>query len=50
VEIFYTSSEKTGTVTSMLDPAPPQAPQFLLDAVRRVVTPVVRLLLHFGIT
>jgi hypothetical protein len=34
----------------MPDPAAPQAPQFLLDAVRRMVTPVVRLLLHFGIT
>ncbi len=34
----------------MPDPAVPQAPPFLLDAVRRVVTPVVRLLLHFGIT
>lgn len=34
----------------MPDSAPPHAPQFLLDAVRRIVTPVVRLLLHFGIT
>ncbi len=34
----------------MSDPAAPQAPRFLLAAVRRVVTPVVRLLLHFGIT
>ena len=34
----------------MPDSTPPHAPQFLLDAVRRIVTPVVRLLLHFGIT
>lgn len=34
----------------MTDSAAPQAPRFLLVAVRRVMTPVVRLLLHFGIT
>lgn len=34
----------------MTDPSPPQAPRFLLDAVRRVLVPLVRLLLHFGIT
>lgn len=34
----------------MTDSAAPQAPRFLLAAVRRVMTPVVRLLLHFGIT
>ena len=34
----------------MPDSTPPHAPQFLLDAVRRIVTPIVRLLLHFGIT
>ena len=34
----------------MSDPTVPQAPPFVLDALRRVLTPVVRLLLHFGIT
>lgn len=34
----------------MTDPSPPQVPRFLLDAVRRVLRPLVRLLLHFGIT
>jgi hypothetical protein len=34
----------------MPDLTPIQAPSFLLNAVRRIVTPVVRLLLHFGIT
>jgi hypothetical protein len=34
----------------MPDPVSPQAPQFLLDMVRRTLTPIVRLLLHFGIS
>lgn len=34
----------------MTDSPPPQAPRFLLDAVRHVLHPLVRLLLHFGIT
>jgi hypothetical protein len=34
----------------MPDLTPIQAPSVLLNAVRRIVTPVVRLLLHFGIT
>lgn len=34
----------------MAQPLPPQAPSFLINVVRRTITPIVRLLLHFGIT
>ncbi len=34
----------------MNDTPSPQAPRFLLDGIRRVLVPLVRLLLHFGIT